>query len=59
MTEPMNDPHSQQINVWAVPILRSETLQAQSANINAVSGATETTDAYIQSLQSALSQAGI
>ena len=46
-----------QINNYAVPILERETLAAQSANINAVSGATYTSDGYVQSLQSALDAA--
>lgn len=41
----------------AEPILLQETLQAQSANINTVSGATQDTEAYKSSLSSALSQA--
>ena len=46
-----------QINNYAVPILENETLAAQSANINSVSGATYTSDGYVQSLQSALDAA--
>jgi uncharacterized protein with FMN-binding domain len=46
-----------EINNYAVPILESETLSAQSANINSVSGATYTSDGYVQSLQSALDAA--
>ena len=46
-----------EIDQQAVPILIQETLAAQSANIQAVSGATYTSDGYIQSLQSALDQA--
>jgi len=46
-----------EINSYAVPILESETLAAQSANINSVSGATYTSDGYVQSLQSALDAA--
>jgi uncharacterized protein with FMN-binding domain len=46
-----------EINNYAVPILMRETLAAQSANINAVSGATYTSDGYVQSLQSALDAA--
>ncbi|HEX6506993.1 MAG TPA: ferric reductase-like transmembrane domain-containing protein [Chloroflexota bacterium] len=53
------DPRSQSIETGAIPMLKQETLQAQSANINTVSGATVVSDAYIQSLQSALSRAGI
>jgi uncharacterized protein with FMN-binding domain len=48
---------SQRIDENAVPILQQETLQAQSANIDTVSGATMTSDANVQSLQSALKKA--
>jgi uncharacterized protein with FMN-binding domain len=41
----------------AIPKLTSETLIAQSAHIDAVSGASYTSSGYIQSLQSALDQA--
>lgn len=41
------------------PILRSEALQAQSANIDGVSGATYTSQAYERSLQAALDAAGV
>lgn len=47
------------INTNAIPILRNETLQAQSAKIDGVSGATHTTDGYVASLQSALDLAGV
>ncbi len=47
------------ISQQAAPILRQEALQAQSAQIQAVSGATFTSEAYITSLQSALDQAGL
>ncbi len=53
------DGRSQQINSDAAPILLQETLSAQSAKIDTVSGATYTSDGYEQSLQSALDQAGI
>ena len=39
------------------PILQGEAISAQSANIDTVSGATYTSEAYAQSLQSALDQA--
>lgn len=45
---------SQQIDAMAIPKLKSETLAAQSARIDAVSGASYTSQGYIQSLQSAL-----
>jgi uncharacterized protein with FMN-binding domain len=49
---------SQQIDSFAIPKLTSETITAQSARIDAVSGASYTSSGYIQSLQSALDQAG-
>lgn len=48
------EPTSQQISQQAIPILTSEIMSAQSLNVNAVSGATYTSDAYAQSLQAAL-----
>ncbi|HEY8854145.1 MAG TPA: FMN-binding protein, partial [Candidatus Dormibacteraeota bacterium] len=39
------------------PMLRSEVLQAQSANIDVISGATYTSQSYAQSVESALQQA--
>ncbi|MBV8986077.1 MAG: FMN-binding protein [Acidimicrobiia bacterium] len=50
---------SQFISEQALPVLHDEVLQAQSANIDTVSGATYTSDAYGQSLQAALDKAGI
>ena len=45
------------INSSAVPELNQETLQAQSAQIDTVSGATYTSEGYQQSLQSAIDAA--
>jgi Uncharacterized protein conserved in bacteria len=45
------------INQYADPQLTSEAIQAQSAQVNIVSGATDSSDAFIQSLTDALSQA--
>lgn len=45
------------INSAAVPELNQEALQAQSAQIDTVSGATYTSEGYQQSLQSAIDQA--
>jgi uncharacterized protein with FMN-binding domain len=53
------NPRDDQINSYALPILKQETVQKQSANIDMVSGATVTSTGYIQSLQSALDQAGL
>ena len=48
-----------QISSYAIPILSQEAVQAQSANIDMVSGATFTSRGYIQSLQDALDQANL
>jgi len=45
-----------EINDYALPILIDETVKAQNAQIDMVSGATVTSDGYIRSLQSALDQ---
>jgi uncharacterized protein with FMN-binding domain len=52
------DGRSVQISNYAAPILASEVLASQSANVGNVGGATYTSQAYLQSLQSALDQAG-
>lgn len=44
------------INSQAMPLLKSEAIQAQSAQVNIVSGATDTSYAFINSLKSALSK---
>lgn len=49
--------NSQQIDGNALPKLTAETLTAQSAKIDAVSGASYTSAGYIKSLQSALDKA--
>ncbi|MDT7843988.1 FMN-binding protein [Streptomyces justiciae] len=54
---PSDNPRDQEINGYALPRLRTEALQAQSADIDTVSGATYTSDGYRQSLQSALDSA--
>lgn len=50
---------SVQISDYADPRLRTEVLQAQSANVQMISGATYTSEGYLQSVQSALDKAGI
>jgi uncharacterized protein with FMN-binding domain len=50
---------SDQINANAVPKLNQEAVTAQSASIDAVSGASYTSAGYKQSLQSALDKAGV
>jgi uncharacterized protein with FMN-binding domain len=54
-----NDSKSMGIDQQAVPILIQETISAQSAQIQGVSGATYTTNAYEQSLQAAIDKAGL
>jgi len=54
---PNSDRHDQQINAYAVPILNAEVVKAQSASIDAVSGATVTSNGYLESLQSAIDAA--
>ena len=49
--------YSQQLAVQVIPTLRSEVLAAQSARINAVSGATYISQAYALSVQAALDKA--
>ncbi len=48
---------SVRINQQALPELVQEAIQAQSANVDAISGATDSSGAFVTSLQSALSQA--
>jgi uncharacterized protein with FMN-binding domain len=59
LQSPNGNPRDQQINAYALPILVQSTLDAQSADIDMVSGATVTSDGYRQSLQGALDKAGL
>lgn len=52
------DPRSAQINSEAIPMLSDQVLEAQSANIDGVSGASYTRAAFEASLQSALRKLG-
>ena len=54
---PNTDRRDQEINARALPRLVSETLRAQSADVDMVTGATYTSRGYIQSLQSAIDEA--
>lgn len=54
---PHDRARSQTINTEATPILVSEAIAAQNADVDAVTGATFTSAAFIESLQSALDQA--
>ena len=59
LQRPSGSSTDDQINSYALPVLIQETLQAQSAQIDMVSGATVTSGGYLQSLQSALDQANL
>jgi uncharacterized protein with FMN-binding domain len=50
---------SQSIDQQSIPVLEREAIEAQSANIQGVSGASYTSQGFIESLQSALRQLGI
>ena len=52
-----SEQYSQQLAIQVIPTLRSEVLAAPSARINAVSGATYTSQAYAMSVQAALDKA--
>ncbi|MBP1632222.1 MAG: putative secreted protein [Acidobacteria bacterium] len=56
---PGGNRESDSINSYAAPLLEEMALQAQSAQIDVVSGATFTSAAYAQSLQAALDQVGL
>jgi uncharacterized protein with FMN-binding domain len=59
LQQPNGNRKDQEINDYALPILISDTVSAQSADIDMVSGATVTSEGYVQSLQAALDEAGI
>ena len=56
---PTENGKDRQINGRALPVLVSETLDSQSADIDMVSGATVTSEGYVESLQGALDEAGL
>lgn len=53
------DSYSQSIAEQAIPMLVQQALQAQSANIQGVSGASYTSEGFAMSLQAALHQLGV
>ena len=59
LTYPRSSGRDQQINSQAIPLLIQETLQAQSANIQGVGGASYTSQGWYDSLVSALKKAGL
>jgi uncharacterized protein with FMN-binding domain len=54
---PQGSGRDREINSFAIPVLQKETVAAQNARIDTVSGATYTSDGYRASLQSALDAA--
>jgi uncharacterized protein with FMN-binding domain len=56
-TYPNGNHRDEEINAYALPVLTQETMSAQSADIDTVSGATVTSDGYKESLQAALDAA--
>jgi uncharacterized protein with FMN-binding domain len=59
LRSPDGNRRDREISDTALPILRQETLSAQSAQIDAVSGASYTSDGYTRSLQSAIDRAAL
>jgi uncharacterized protein with FMN-binding domain len=56
-TYPSGNHRDEEINAYALPVLRQAVLDTQSAHIDTVSGATVTSDGYKQSLQAAIDAA--
>lgn len=54
---PVDSPRDQEINASAIPALAQEVIAADSADVDLISGATFTSEGYLQSLQSALDKA--
>lgn len=57
LLRPSGNDRDDEINAYALPQLRAEVLDAQSAQVDAVSGATVTSGGYLESLQAALDAA--
>lgn len=55
---PANDPHSQQISAQVGSTLQQSALSHADGQVDAISGATYTSDGYAQALQAAVDQAG-
>jgi uncharacterized protein with FMN-binding domain len=55
---PDRERRDEQISSMSVPVLAQEVLDAQSAQVDTVSGATYTSEGYLASVQSAIDQRG-
>ncbi|MGY4642529.1 FMN-binding protein [Cellulomonas sp. URHB0016] len=58
LQSPNRDGRSVQISERSVPVLAHQVVAAQSAHVDTVSGATYTSQGYLQSVQSAIDQRG-
>lgn len=54
---PQDRDNSVEINNSALPLLKQEAIQAQTAQVDGISGATDTSRAFVESLGDALAQA--
>jgi uncharacterized protein with FMN-binding domain len=54
---PSGNPHTIEVSATAKPVLLQETLKSQSTTVDAVSGATQTSESYSASLSTALAKA--
>ncbi len=57
LQSPQDGGHTKKISETALPVLKQEAISAQSAQVSIVSGATQTSEAFQQSLAGALAQA--
>ncbi|HEY6592947.1 MAG TPA: FMN-binding protein [Asanoa sp.] len=57
LVRPAGGPHHDEVNNYALPLLKEQALRSQSAEIDGVSGATATSGGYRSSLQAALDAA--
>lgn len=57
LLQPDGNRRDQEINAFALPQLRTQAIDAQSAHLDGVSGATVTSEGYTASLQAALDAA--
>ncbi len=57
LQHPSERPRSIQINGFAMPVLQQEVLQAQSGSVDAVSGASYSSPAFIESVSAAIAMA--
>jgi uncharacterized protein with FMN-binding domain len=55
---PQESGHDMELTNYSVPVLTQEVLSSQSANVDTVSGATYTSEGYLQSVQSAIDKLG-